>query len=159
MIVHATISVPMGGAVLRAKMFLRRIISTPAHQAGDVTMGLNRSDYLCCLPRCFCAYSFQEFHRFQCLGRALSDSNRSINYFDFSVFSVIWGLAFRSKLTPMARKTSHSGTLLAQGAHLRNTTLSKAGVLPKTFWHSWHSWHSSTRLETLSYLKQDSRLF
>ena len=91
--------------MLRAKMFLRRIISTPAHEAGDVTMGLNRSDYLCCLPRCFCAFhSFQEFHRFQCLGRALSDSNRSINYFDFSVFSVIWGICFSLKANPNGTK-------------------------------------------------------
>jgi hypothetical protein len=63
----------------------------------------------------------------------------------------------------MARKTSHSGTLLAQGAHLRDTHLSKAGALLKAFWHTWHSWHSNTGLEALSYvelrLKQHSRLF
>jgi hypothetical protein len=57
--------------------------------------------------------------------------------------------AFRSKLTPIAGKTSHSGTLLAQGAHLRDTNSSKAGVLPKTFWHSWHS---SVRLLALNYV-------
>src|SRR5580692_566982 len=39
----------------------------------------------------------------------------------------------------MPRKTSHSGTVVAQGAHLRDTNLSKAGALPKTFWHSWRS--------------------
>ena len=36
------------------------------------------------------------YHAFR-LGRALSDSNRSINCFHFSVFSVIWGICFSLK--------------------------------------------------------------
>src|ERR1700689_3879317 len=51
-----------------------------------------------------CLHSFQQFHRFQCLGRALSDSNSSINYFDFSVFSVIWGICFSLKANPNGTK-------------------------------------------------------
>jgi hypothetical protein len=35
-----------------------------------------------------------------CFGRALSDSNSSINYFHFSVFSVIWGICFSLKAKP-----------------------------------------------------------
>jgi len=36
-----------------------------------------------------------------CLGRPLSDSDRSIDYFGFCVFSAIWESALRSKLIPM----------------------------------------------------------
>ena len=39
-----------------------------------------------------------------CLGRALSDSNSSINYFHFSVFSVIWGICFSLKANPNGTK-------------------------------------------------------
>ena len=39
-----------------------------------------------------------------CLGRALSDSNSSINYFDFSVFSVIWGICFSLEANPKRPK-------------------------------------------------------
>jgi hypothetical protein len=39
-----------------------------------------------------------------CLGRALSDSNSSINYFDFSVFSAIWGICFSLKANPNGAK-------------------------------------------------------
>jgi hypothetical protein len=53
-----------------------------------------------------------------CLGRALSDSNSSINYFDFSVFSVIWGICFSLKANPNGMKRSDTGTLLAQGTRL-----------------------------------------
>ena len=53
-----------------------------------------------------------------CLGRALSDSNSSITYFDFSVFSAIWGICFSLKANPNAMKTSDSGTLLAQRTRL-----------------------------------------
>jgi hypothetical protein len=42
--------------------------------------------------------------RMSCLGRALSDSNKSINYFDFSVFSVIWGICFSLKANPNGTK-------------------------------------------------------
>ena len=80
-----------------------------------------------------------------CLERAPSDSNCSIHHFDFSVFSVIWGICFLLKDNPNSMNTSDSGTLLAQGTRLRDTNSSKAGALPKTFWHSWHS---STRPET-----------
>lgn len=34
------------------------------------------------------------------LGRGPSDSNSSILYFDFSVFSVIWGICFSLKAKP-----------------------------------------------------------
>ena len=53
-----------------------------------------------------------------CPGRALSDSNSSITYFDFSVFSVIWGVCFSLKANPNGMKTSDNGTLLAQGTSL-----------------------------------------
>ena len=36
----------------------------------------------------------------QCLGRALSDSNSSINFFHFSVFSAFWGICFSLKANP-----------------------------------------------------------
>jgi hypothetical protein len=39
-----------------------------------------------------------------CFGRALSDSNSSINYFHFSVFSVIWGICFSLKANPNGTK-------------------------------------------------------
>jgi hypothetical protein len=39
-----------------------------------------------------------------CLGRALSDSNSSINYFHFSVFSAIWGICFSLKGNPNGSK-------------------------------------------------------
>ncbi len=52
------------------------------------------------------------------MGGALSDSNSSINYFHFSVFSVIWGICFSLKANPISMKRSDSGTLLAQEAHL-----------------------------------------
>jgi len=51
-----------------------------------------------------------------CLGRALSDSNSSISYFYYSVFSAIWGICFSLKANPNVMKTSDSGTLLAQDA-------------------------------------------
>ncbi len=57
-----------------------------------------------------------------CLGRALSDSNSSINYFHFSVFSVIWGICFSLKANPNGMKRSDSGTLLAQGTHRRDVS-------------------------------------
>ena len=38
------------------------------------------------------------------LGRALSDSNSSINYFHFPVFSVIWGICFSLKANPNGKK-------------------------------------------------------
>jgi hypothetical protein len=57
--------------------------------------------------------------RVACLGRALSDSNSSISYFDFPVFSVIWGICFSLKANPNGMKRSDSGTLLAQGTRLR----------------------------------------
>lgn len=47
-----------------------------------------------------------------CLGRALSDSNSSIAYFDFSVFSAIWGICFSLKANPNGMKRSDSGTLV-----------------------------------------------
>jgi hypothetical protein len=55
---------------------------------------------------------------FQCLGRALSDSNSSISDFHFSVFSVIWGISFSLKANPNGMKRSDTGTLLAQGTRL-----------------------------------------
>jgi hypothetical protein len=55
------------------------------------------------------------------------------------VFSAIWGICFSLKANPNAMKRSDSGTLLAQGARLRDTNSLKAGALPETFWHSWHS--------------------
>ena len=39
-----------------------------------------------------------------CLGRALSDSNSSISFFDFPVFSVIWGICFSLKANPNGTK-------------------------------------------------------
>jgi len=39
-----------------------------------------------------------------CLGRALSDSNSSIHYFDFPVFSTIWGTCFSLKANPNCMK-------------------------------------------------------
>jgi hypothetical protein len=39
-----------------------------------------------------------------CLGRALSDSNSSINYFNFPVFSTIWGICFSLKANPNGTK-------------------------------------------------------
>src|SRR5208283_4489952 len=54
-----------------------------------------------------------------CLGRALSDSNSSINYFDFSVFSAIWGICFSLEANPNSMKTSDIGTLLAQDSPAR----------------------------------------
>jgi len=53
-----------------------------------------------------------------CLGRGPTDSNSSILYFDFSVFSVIWGICFSLKANPNGMKTSDSGTVLAQGTRL-----------------------------------------
>ena len=53
-----------------------------------------------------------------CLGRGPTDSNSSIPYFDFSVFSVIWGICFSLKANPNGMKTSDSGTVLAQGTRL-----------------------------------------
>jgi hypothetical protein len=53
-----------------------------------------------------------------CLGRGPTDSNSSIIYFDFSVFSVIWGICFSLKANPNGMKTSDSGTVLAQGTRL-----------------------------------------
>jgi len=50
-----------------------------------------------------------------CLGRALSDSNSSINYFELSVFSALWGICFSLKATPDKMKRLDSGTLLGQG--------------------------------------------
>jgi hypothetical protein len=49
------------------------------------------------------------------LGRGPSDSNSSIHYFGFSVFSVIWGICFSLKANPNGMKRSDSDTLLAQG--------------------------------------------
>jgi hypothetical protein len=37
-----------------------------------------------------------------CLGRGPTDSNSSILYFGFFVFSVIWGFCFSLKANPMA---------------------------------------------------------
>jgi hypothetical protein len=48
-----------------------------------------------------------------CLGRGPSDSNSSIPYFDFSVFSTIWGTCFLLKANPNGMKISDSGTVLA----------------------------------------------
>jgi hypothetical protein len=53
-----------------------------------------------------------------CLGRGPTDSNSSILYFDFSVFSVIWGICFSLNANPNGIKTSDSGTVLAQPARL-----------------------------------------
>jgi hypothetical protein len=53
-----------------------------------------------------------------CLGRGPTDSNGSILYFDFSVFSVIWGICFSLNANPNGMKTSDSGTPLAQGTRL-----------------------------------------
>jgi hypothetical protein len=50
-----------------------------------------------------------------CLGRGPTDSNSSIPYFGFSVFSVIWGICFSLKANPNGMKTSDSGTVLALG--------------------------------------------
>jgi hypothetical protein len=52
-----------------------------------------------------------------CLGRGPTDSNSSILYFGFSVFSVIWGIYFSLKANPNSMKTSDSGTVLAQVPH------------------------------------------
>jgi hypothetical protein len=43
-----------------------------------------------------------------CLGRGPTDSNSSIPYFGFSVFSVIWGICFSLKANPNGMKTSDS---------------------------------------------------
>jgi hypothetical protein len=53
-----------------------------------------------------------------CLGRGPTDSNSSIPYFGFSVFSVIWEICFSIKANPNGMKTSDSGTVLAQGTRL-----------------------------------------
>ena len=82
-----------------------------------------------------------------CLGRGPTDSNSSIPYFDFSVFSVSWGICFSLKANPNDMKRSDSGTVLAQGTRLLRADASEAGALPCGFWHSWHTWHSITRLE------------
>jgi hypothetical protein len=57
------------------------------------------------------------------LGRVLADSNSSISYFDFPVFSVIWGICFSLEANLNGIKRSDSGPLLAQGAHLPDTNM------------------------------------
>ena len=70
------------------------------------------------------------------LGRALSDSNSSINYFDFPAFSVIWGICFSLKANPNGMKRSDSGALLARGTRLRDDSdkpiMSPRGRLKET---------------------------
>ena len=82
--------------------------SRHAHATGDLTESPGSIMFL---VRCFCAFhslhslhSLQHFHRFQCLGRALSDSNSSINYLHFSVLSAIWGICFSLKANPNGTK-------------------------------------------------------
>src|SRR5713226_4581378 len=49
-----------------------------------------------------------------CLGHGPTDSNSSIPYFGFTVFSVIWGIRFSLTANPHVMKTSDSGTVLAR---------------------------------------------
>ena len=83
-----------------------------------------------------------------CLGRGPTDSNSSILYFDFSVFSVIWGICFSLKANPNGMKTSDSGTLLAQGTRLLLQQRRPCGhLLAAQDWFHEHPQHSERRFE------------
>jgi hypothetical protein len=77
----------------------------------------------------------QPFGQRVCFGRGPTDSNSSIPYFGFSVFSVIWGICFSLKANPNGMETSDSGTVLAQGTRL----LCKARGEPLVRQFYWHT--------------------
>jgi hypothetical protein len=65
-----------------------------------------------------------------------ADSNATNSYFAFFVFSLAWGMCSSLDTNPKQSKNIGFWHTFGTGAHLRDTNLSKAGALPKTFWHS-----------------------
>src|SRR5271157_391720 len=85
-------------------------ISTDVIEQGTGPQKLLASCTRCFAPKISGSWKMRK----PALGRAPSDSNSSTHYFDFSVFSVIWGVCFSLKANPNGIKRSDSGAVLAQ---------------------------------------------
>src|SRR6204780_1178973 len=93
----------------------------------------------------------------RCLGRALSDSNSSINYFHFPVFSVIWGICFSLKANPNGTKNIAFWHTFGTGGSPARYQFVKSRSSPQNVLAQLAQQYQTAGVELR--LKQDSRLF